>query len=132
MDVTHLDGLPLFAGLSKKQLQLIAQHADEIDLAEGKELIHEGALSWQFFVIKEGEAEVRHITKTIRTLGPGDFFGEIGVMTPDARRTASVITTSPMKAIVMSSHDLRALATEMPDLAERLRITITDRMQQFS
>jgi cAMP-dependent protein kinase regulator/CRP/FNR family cyclic AMP-dependent transcriptional regulator/cGMP-dependent protein kinase 2 len=130
MDVTHLDGLPLFAALSQKQRQLVAQHAEEVDVAAGKELVHEGGFAWEFFVIRDGSAEVRHGAQVIRTLGPGDFFGEIGVLSaPVGRRTASVITTSPMTAVVMSSHDLRAIAKEMPELADQLGAAIAQRKE---
>lgn len=129
MDATHLDGLPLFDGLSKKQRHLIAQHADEIDVDAGKELCHEGTLAWEFFVIEDGEAEVRRGVEPIAKLTRGDFFGEMGVLSPDKRRTASVVTTAPMTAIVMASHALRAMAKEMPDLADRLRTAIAQRAQ---
>jgi CRP-like cAMP-binding protein len=131
MDVAHLDGQPLFAALSKRQRALVAAHADEIDVAAGKELIHEGALAWEFFVIVSGSAQVAHGAETIRSLGPGDYFGEIGVLSPGHRRTASVITTSPMTAIVITSHELRAIANEMPDLAAQLRAAIAERSREL-
>jgi CRP-like cAMP-binding protein len=132
MDVKHLDRLPLFATLSKKQREVIAQHADEVDLGPGKELVHEGAIAWEFFVIESGEAEVRHGTEAVAKLGPGDFFGEIGVLAKDARRTASVVTTSSMRAIVMAAHELRVIANEMPEVAERLRAAIAERTKQLT
>lgn len=127
MDVAHLDG-PLFDGLSEGQRQLIAQHADEVSVTAGKELMHADGLAWEFFVIRSGEVAVRQGAETIRTLGPGDFFGEIGVMEGSgARRTASVVTTSPTTAIVMSSQDLRMLAGDMPQIGDRLQSTIAER-----
>jgi CRP-like cAMP-binding protein len=132
VDVKHLDRLPLFAGLSKKEREFVAQHADEVELAAGKELVHEGAIAWEFFVIESGEAEVRHGADAVRTLGPGDFFGEIGVLADDARRTASVVTTSAVKAIVMAAHELRAVAHQMPEVADRLRTAVAERTRQFS
>lgn len=132
MDETHLEGLPLFAGLSKKQRKLIAQHADEIDVDAGKELCHEGSLAWEFFVIVDGEAEVRRGGEPIAKLTRGDFFGEMGVLRPEKRRMASVVTIAPMTAIVMASHSLRAIAQEMPDVAERLRSVIAARTQALA
>lgn len=128
MDVTHLDGVPLFAGLSKKQRQLVAQHGDECDVPAGKELVHENGLGWEFFVIKAGEAAVRQGGETIRTLRPGDFFGEISSLEgPGGRRTASVVTNSAMTAIVISSRDLRMIANDIPQVGTRLRSTIAER-----
>lgn len=132
MDVTHLDDQPLFAGLSKKQRALVAAHADEIDVPAGTEVIHEGALAWEFFVIVSGEAQVAHGAETIRTLGPGDFFGEIGVLTAAQRRTASVTATSPMTAIIMTSHELKAIANQMPEVAAHLRSAIAERSRDLT
>ena len=132
MDVTKLDGLELFDGLSGPQLEMIAQHAVEVDVPEGKVLVHDGALAWDFYVIEEGSAEVRRgQTRKLGTLGAGDFFGEMGVMASDQRRTASVVTTSPMRAIRLTTHQLRMIADEVPDFAERLRAAIAEREQHL-
>jgi CRP-like cAMP-binding protein len=132
MDPKRLDGLPLFDGLSKKQRQVVAQHCDEIDVAAGTELCHEGSLAWEFFVIEAGEAEVRQGGQAVRRLGSGDFFGEIGVLSPAKRRTASVVTTSPMTAIVMTPSDLAAVRLDMPEVAERLRSAISERTRELA
>ena len=131
MDVAKLDGLQLFEGLSMQQRELVAQHAVEVDVPEGKELVRDGALAWDFYVIEEGSAEVRRGQKTLGTLGAGDFFGEMGVMASDRRRTASVVATSPMKAIRLTTHQLRQIADESPDVTERLQPAIADRGQRL-
>jgi CRP-like cAMP-binding protein len=132
MDASHLDGLPLFAGLSKKERQLVAQHADEVSIAAGRELVHEGSIAWEFFVIESGRAEVRHGDQLVASLGPGDFFGEMGVLAADGRRTASVVATEPVSAIVMAAHELKAIAAAMPEVAARLRAAIAERTQQLT
>ena len=131
MDVAKLDGLQLFDGLSMQQLEMIAQYAVEVDVPEGKELVHDAAVAWDFYVIEEGSAEVRRGQTTLGTLGAGDFFGEMGVMASDQRRTASVVTTSPMKAIRLTTHQLRTIADELPVFAERLRAAIAEREQHL-
>jgi CRP-like cAMP-binding protein len=131
MDVAKLDGLQLFEGLSMQQLEMIAQYAVEVDVPEGKELVHDAAVAWDFYVIEEGSAEVRHGQTTLGTLGAGDFFGEIGVMASDQRRTASVVATSPMKAIRFTTHQLRTIADELPEFAARLRAAIAEREQHL-
>ena len=131
MDVAKLDGLQLFDGLSLEQLEMIAQYAVEVDVPEDKVLVRDAALAWDFYVIEEGSAEVRRGQTKLGTLGAGDFFGEIGVMASDRRRTASVVTTSPMKAIRLTTHQLRMIAQESPDFAERLRAAIAEREQHL-
>jgi CRP/FNR family cyclic AMP-dependent transcriptional regulator len=82
-------------------------------------------------VIEEGSADVRRGQKILATLGAGDFFGEMGAMASDQRRTASVVATSPMKAIRLTTHQLRRIADESPDITERLRTAIADREQRL-
>ena len=131
MDIAKLDGLQLFDGLSTEQREMVAQYAVEVDVPEGKELVRDGAIAWDFYVIEEGSAEVRRGQKTLGTLGAGDFFGEIGVMASDRRRTASVVAASQLKAIRLTTHQLRLIADKSPDFTERLRAAIADREQRL-
>jgi CRP/FNR family transcriptional regulator, cyclic AMP receptor protein len=125
-----LKGVPLFARCTKKELAEIAQIADEIDLTEGKQLTREGGRGREFFVLVEGNAEVKRKRRKIGTLGPGDFLGEIALVT-HAPRTATVTTTSPVRALVVSEQNFRRLLERSPDvqikvleaLAERLAAT---------
>jgi len=131
MDEARLTVVPLFASLSKKQRKELAQHADEVDLREGKELLHEGAFAYEFFLIEEGTAEVLRGGEHVADLGPGDFFGEMGSMA-DAPRNATVVTTSPMTAIVMSSQDLRRLTQDTPGVGERISEAIEERSKALT
>jgi CRP-like cAMP-binding protein len=126
MDEARLAAVPLFASLSKKERGWVAQHADEVDVRAGKTIVNEGAFAYEFFLIEEGTAEVVHGEEHVANLGPGDFFGEMGSM-GNAARTASVVTTSPMTAIVMTAQDLRRLAHELPDVAGRIQDAIAER-----
>jgi CRP/FNR family cyclic AMP-dependent transcriptional regulator len=131
MDEARLRSVPLFASLSKNDLARVARHADEIDLPAGRELVKEGAFAYELFAIEQGTAEVRRGDERINELGPGDFFGEIGVMS-SGRRTASVITTSPMTAVVMTASDFRALSKDMPDVVSKIRSAIEERTRDVA
>ena len=120
MDAERLKQLPLFADLPTKQLGRIASWADEIDLPAGKQLIEQGTFAHEFFLITEGTAEVLHDGKHLANLGPGDFFGEIALL-EGHRRTATVVTTSPMRVVVMFSREFDAMDRELPEVAERIR-----------
>jgi CRP-like cAMP-binding protein len=126
MDPARLKKIPLFAELSKKEHEQIGRWADEVEVQEGKHLIDEGRFGYEFFVIEEGAAEVKHEDETIASLGPGDFFGEIALMEAD-RRTASVIATQPLRAIVMTRRDFSEMQTEMPSVAAQIRQAVEDR-----
>jgi CRP/FNR family cyclic AMP-dependent transcriptional regulator len=127
MNEARLSGIPLFASLSKGQRRRVAQCADEVDVPEGKQLVNEGRFAYEFFAIEEGTAEVRRGDEQVAQLGPGDFFGEIGVV-EHVVRNATVEAKSRMTLIVMGSGDLRQIAREMPQVADRIRETIEQRV----
>ena len=131
MDAAHLDGLPLFAGLSKDERRRVAQLADEVDLAADKELIHEGQFAYEFFAIEDGTAEVLRRGEHVADLGPGDFFGEMGAI-KDATRNATVVTRSPMTAVVMTAHDFRRVAADMPAFARQVETAIEERCRSLA
>src|SRR6185295_12590660 len=92
--VDRLRSVPLFGGCSDKELSFIASRADEVDLPSGKVLTEKGKSGGDFFIILEGKAEVEAAGGK-RTLGPGDFFGEIALI-DNGPRTATVKTATPM------------------------------------
>ena len=111
----RLKGVPFFSSLSKKELSAVAQQTDELDVREGKELATEGDFGHEFFVIREGTAEVTKNGQHVRDLGPGDFFGEIALL-EEERRTATVKATSAMSVIVMTRQSFRTLDREYPEV----------------
>jgi CRP-like cAMP-binding protein len=129
MDEQRLASVPLFSALSRRERSELARHADEVDLREGHELVHEGAFSYEFFVIEQGTAEVLRGGEHVADLGPGDYFGEMGAVSVDGRRNATVVTRSPMTAIVMTARDFRDVAAGNPSLAEQISATIEARSQ---
>jgi CRP-like cAMP-binding protein len=129
MDEQRLTGVALFSSLSKPELKRLAQWTDEIDVAEGQELATEGSFAHEFFVIESGTAEVTQNGDRIAELGPGDFFGEIGLL-ETVRRTATVAATSPMRLIVMFQREFRQMEQEMPGVADRVRAAIRARLSE--
>jgi CRP/FNR family cyclic AMP-dependent transcriptional regulator len=123
---SRLKAVPLFASLSRNERKRIAKCAEAVDLPEGKCLVEEGDFAYELFVIEEGTAEVVHDGEHLADLGPGDFLGETGVM-ERAGRSATVVATSPMKAIIIAAHELRQIARELPDVAEQIRVAIEER-----
>jgi CRP-like cAMP-binding protein len=127
MDSSRLEGVGVFSGLSKKELGKLAQWTDEVSVPEGYALATEGQFAHEFFVIEEGAAEVRQNGARIGELGPGEFFGEIGLLETD-RRTASVVATTPMQLIVMFQREFKQMEQEMPGVADRIRSAIRARL----
>ena len=119
--------VPLFSHLSRKQLAQVARVADEIDLREGKEMTREGTTGREFFVILEGSADVRRRGRKVNSLKPGDFFGEIALVT-SVPRTATVAATSPVRALVVTDREFRHLLEESPDIKTRVMQAMAARL----
>jgi len=126
MDEKRVRSVPLFASLSKKGSRALAQQADEIDMPEGKELARAGEFAYEFFVITDGTADVTHDGEHVASLGPGDFFGEIGIVAAE-RRMADVVATSQMSLIVLTSQAFRALKRENPGVCDLIRAAVDER-----
>lgn len=105
----------LFAGLSKKDRGELAKVTEDLEVSAGKVLTREGETGREFFVIVEGEAEVTKDGKQVRTLGPGDFFGEIALIehTP---RTATVTATSELRFFVLTNQAFWGLLDKQPGI----------------
>ena len=110
--------VPLFADCSREELESIARHADEIDLPAGRALTVEGAPGREFVVLLDGGAVVERGGETIATLGPGDFLGEIALLTR-SKRTATVTTTEPTRVLVLTDRAFRELTDRIPRMAAR-------------
>ena len=107
--------VPLFAGCSKRELGEIASLADELALPAGRKLTAEGASGQEFVVLVDGAAEVKRGGRLIARLGPGDFLGEISLVT-GRKRTATVTTTAPSRLLVVSAPGFRRLMRALPTL----------------
>jgi CRP-like cAMP-binding protein len=111
--------VPLFSGLTTAELETVAREADEVRVPAGYRLIRQGALGHEFVVLLEGNGVVDRDGEPIRTLGPGDYAGEIALLT-NRGRTASVTTTTPARLLVFSEQGFRRIANDVPALATRL------------
>src|SRR5438552_11853180 len=122
-----LEHVPLFSGCSRKELGQVARVADEIDIRAGKTLITEGTPGREFFVLVDGTAEIRRRGKTIDTAGPGDFFGEMALVS-DQPRNATVVTTSPVDLLVVTARNFRVLIEDHPLIALKVMRAVAERL----
>jgi CRP-like cAMP-binding protein len=126
MDESSLRSVPLFESLSSDERRTIAQHADEIEVPEGTELVRQGEFAYEFFVLEEGTADVVRDGERVAELGPGDFLGEMGIV-GKVVRNATVVTTSPARAIVMTEQAFRSTRALNPAIAERIEAAVEER-----
>lgn len=122
-----LKAVPLFAGCSKKELQQVASVADELDFKQGRTLIREGASGREFFVLVDGTAEISRGGKRIDVAGPGDFFGEMSLLS-DQPRNATVTTTSQVDLLVITAQSFRRLVESNPLIALKVMRAVAERV----
>jgi CRP-like cAMP-binding protein len=104
----ELRGLPLFSRLSGPDLLFLAGHLDEVTAPASTTLITEGKSNHAFFILLDGQVDASVGGQYRRTLGPGDFFGEISMIELDSA-TATVVTRTPIRALVASHTQFMAL-----------------------
>lgn len=125
--------VPLFGELSRRELQRVAQLADEIDLPADRVLMRQGDRGDSLFVLLEGEAKVERNGQVVAERGPGEFFGEIALVV-EGPRTATVTLTRPSRLLVIGHREFHALMDQFPSirlcvletLARRVRILEAD------
>ena len=123
MDPNRLRSLPLFADLSDDELSEVATFAQEISVETGRPLVREGDFSYEFMSIEEGEAEVTRHGEHVADLGPGDFFGEMGLL-EKTLRNATVTAKTPMQLVTLTGWDLRRIERSVPQAVARVRAVL--------
>ncbi|MFZ0342496.1 MAG: cyclic nucleotide-binding domain-containing protein [Gaiellaceae bacterium] len=122
-----LKRVPLFERCSQRELAQIAALADELDLPKARSLTSEGADGFEFIVLVEGEADVVRKGRVVNELGPGDFVGEIALVTARPR-TATVKTRGPAKILVLTASGFRALMHDVPAIEDKVLAAVTARI----
>jgi CRP/FNR family transcriptional regulator, cyclic AMP receptor protein len=126
LDASRLKSIPLFAEVGDEELSQIAPFANEVSVEEGKVLLREGDFSYELMAIEEGSAEVTRGGEHVADLGPGDFFGEMGLL-ERTLRNATVTATSPMRLITLTGWDLKRVERAAPEAIERVRSALEQR-----
>ena len=137
MTLTHdrrselLASARLFAGVDAEGLARIAGRAVEVEFRDGQVIARQGDIGTGFFVVATGGAHVIRDGRTIATLGPGDFFGELSVL--DGRpRTAQVVAAGPTTCLGLATWDLEAVLLEEPKVALALLRGLAGRLRDLT
>ena len=126
MDATQLKRIPLFADASDEELAKVAAFAESKEIPEGEVVVEEGGFSRELLAIEEGSAEVTREGERIADLGPGDVFGEAG-MVEDEMRSATVTATSQLKLISLGHFEVQRLKKDAPEVYSRIEELIEQR-----
>jgi CRP/FNR family cyclic AMP-dependent transcriptional regulator len=119
VDVGQLRRIQLFSDANDDELGKLGAFAESVEFSEKAEIIREGDFSTAVLAIAEGTAEVTRGGKHIGTLGPGDVFGEVGVL-DDARRNATVTATSRLKLVIMGQLEVQRLKSNATEIYARI------------
>ena len=119
MDSDHLRTLPFFSSLSDEALETVSDFASETSVSAGEMLVREGDYTYTLIVIESGTADVIKAGEIIASLGPGDVFGEMAILS-GRKRTADVVATSSMSLITLRKWDLERISAEVRDQLQAL------------
>jgi CRP-like cAMP-binding protein len=122
----RLADVPLFAGLTKKELGHLAGGAEVVDVPKDAPVVVQGDHGEGVFVILSGGAKVVRNGRSVARLGPGSHFGELALLDPGPR-TASVVTTDPSRLAILGAGHFKDAIRESPRMAERLLASLARR-----
>ena len=125
----HLSEVPMFRALSKRDLGLVARLAEDYKVAAGQVLTREGKRESQFYFIVDGKAKVTRGKRTVATLGPGDYFGELALLDPGPRN-ATVTAQTDMEVLELGSREFGGLLEEVPTIARKLLAGLARRLHE--
>jgi CRP-like cAMP-binding protein len=126
----HLAGISLFSGLSRKELQQVARASDEVTVQAGHQLVRQGDVGREMFVLVEGTATVERNDATIGTLGPGSAVGELSLL-DKGPRTASVTADTDCTVLVLGAREFGGILDEVPGLAHKVMASLAARIREL-
>jgi CRP-like cAMP-binding protein len=124
---TELRSVPIFVTLSEDELSLVESLMTSESYSAGRSIVREGDVGYEFFVIKEGTVDVTVGAEVVRRLGPGDFFGEMGIASHDGKRTATVTARTDAVVWSMLGPSLRLVEEQHPEVASKVQAAVGER-----
>ena len=128
MDASQLKRIPLFSGASEEELKQVAAFAQSKEVPEGEVVVSEGGFSRELLAIEDGTAEVTRDGDHIADLGPGDVFGEAGML-DDSMRSATVTATSRMRLISLGHFEVQRLKKDAPGVYSSIEELVQERSE---
>ncbi len=129
--VEALKRAPLFEGLSRKELSQLARVSEDMEIPEGATLTREGEIGHEFFVIVEGETQVKRKGRSLGNRQAGDFIGEIALL-EQVPRTATVTAKTDLRVFVLTSKDFHHLLEQNPKVERKVLRTLAKRVAELS
>ena len=125
--VDALKSSPLFEGLSRKELEELAQITEDLEVEAGKVLARQGERGQEFFVILEGEVDVTRDGEPVEQHGGSDFYGELALVA-DIPRTATLTAKTPVRFFVLTSQGFRSMLERSPEVELKVLRAVVKRL----
>jgi CRP-like cAMP-binding protein len=122
-----LTQVPLFAGMSEAHLRRIVNSTHERHFDPGTPIVSEGETGQGFYLITAGRADVQRRGRTLRTLEPGDYFGELALLR-DQPRSATVIAKERTTCLALTRWDFKGILEANPAIAVQLLEAVASRV----
>lgn len=126
----YLKDAPLFSGLSDRELRAVVSTAKERSFEAQSKIVEEGSLGIGFYLILEGQVEVRRGGRVLARLGKGQFFGELALLQKDVPRSADVVALEESRCLVLPQWDLLALIKTHPEMGLKMLAELARRLQE--
>lgn len=124
-----LHRVPLFERLGRRELERLGQLTDDVDAPAGRVLMRQGDHGAEMFVISSGRVRIDKNGATIAQLGPGDWFGEMALLS-EGNRTATATTEEPSRLFVIAHREFHSLMDEMPSVRTAVFECVADRLRR--
>jgi CRP-like cAMP-binding protein len=128
--IEALRSVRLFSDLRQRDLEQVAQLADEVDVPEGHVLMREGEIGSQMFVIVSGEARVERGGRQIAVLGPGSHLGEMALVA-EGPRVATATVTKPARMFVLAHREFHSLMEDVPSVRDCVLNEVARRLREL-
>ncbi len=125
----HLSQVKMFSSLNKKELGLVAKASDVINVPAGTDIVKEGQIGHEFYLISSGSAVVKRNGRKVINLGPGHYFGEMALL-DRGPRTATVTAEEPTELIVLGQREFMAVLDQVPPVAHKLLVSMAGRLRE--
>ena len=127
--IEHLAQVKMFSSLSKKELGLISKASEVIKVPEGTEIVKEGQIGHEFYLILNGTATVRRNGRRIASLQTGDYFGEMALL-DRGPRSATVTADGHCELLVIGQREFMAVLDQVPAVAHKLLVNMASRLRE--
>jgi CRP-like cAMP-binding protein len=125
----QLSQVRMFSALNKKELGTIAKVAETISVTAGSEIVRQGEIGHEFYLIAKGSATVKRGGRKTATLGEGDYFGEMALL--DKRpRSATVVADSDCELVVLGQREFMSVLDSVPAVSYKLLVSMAARLRE--